>query len=76
MRHLLEQLAVRELNEQEFAQLELADLIAYYDGYHITLLGWMLLLRGRAPAEQIKALLEIEEPEYLSLLGDLNKVAL
>ncbi len=76
MRDLLEQMATRELTEAELTQLELVDLIRYYDGYHITYLGWMLLLRGRAPAEQIKAILEIEEPEYLFLLEELKEKSL
>jgi len=76
MRELLEKLDSDTLTKEELAKLELAGLIAYYDGFHITSVGWMLLLRGRAPADQIKALLDMEEPEYLSVLSELKEKSL
>jgi hypothetical protein len=76
MRDLLERYGHQELTNEEYIQLENVGLIMWYDGYHITELGWMLLLRGRAPADQIKALLDMEEPEYLSVLSELKEKSL
>ena len=76
MRELLEKLGTNELTDDQLTDLENHQLIMWYDGYKITELGWLLLLRDRAPVEEIKALLDMEEPEYLTLLAELKERSL
>ncbi len=76
MRDLLEKLGTGALTDEELISLEDNDLILYYDGYHITYLGWLLLLRGRAPTEQIVKLLEIDEAKYQELVAQLKEKSL
>lgn len=73
VKELFAKLETNDITKEEISRLEDADFILYYDGYHITKLGWLYLLQGQVPEQEIRHIVMADKEEYKELVKKLKE---